>query len=635
MKLSNVYVTAHAIEKRVIPSGPCPIVEDEPTIISQTNLKSVMKANIKSHNGKLDIYFGSNTGTCENIAHQIFHDAKQFGFDTAINALDVVEPEGFKKDRLTLIVCSTYNGQPPNNAKKLAEYCSNLKPASLSDINLAILGVGNSNWKSFQAFPIYLENSLRSAGAKFICGRGIADEEKDIQEDVHSWFDLKFWPCVFESVGLNPNTSRMDLTKVDHDYKKSLGLVVTNSTELSRQILRSPGNQFATVTATRELQSSDSGRSTRHIEFKLPSDMEYHTGDHLAVFPENDPELVLDFASLINEHDLGRVVKVTLKSDGGKEFRHLPIGVPTKVLDLLSRHIDLQAPITTSFVKAAVDSTVDPEQHDILKGIYELMFNGVTGHWQQLRPSQVLTAFPSVCMTLEDVLPTIRPMKKRYYSISSSPLASKEGTKTVSVTVGVVEGTTANNPIMQSAQIKSKNFRGVCSGYLAGLRRGQLAEIVVATNERFRLPSNALTPVILVGAGTGVAPFRGFLHELNKSKEYRPAMLFFGCRNENDYLYRSELESSSVELHVAFSRPNSAKVSRNYVQDLLWEHRNRVWKLFQDGAHMYVCGDARMAKGVDERLCRIAMDQGKMNEENAITFFEQLQKNHKYLQDVW
>ena len=112
-------------------------------------------------------------------------------------------------------------------------------------------------------------------------------------------------------------------------------------------------------------------------------------------------------------------------------------------------------------------------------------------------------------------------------------------------------------------------------------------------------------------------------------------MLFFGCRNENDYLYRSELESSSVELHVAFSRPNSAKVSRNYVQDLLWEHRNRVWKLFQDGAHMYVCGDARMAKGVDERLCRIAMDQGKMNEENAITFFEQLQKNHKYLQDVW
>merc|ERR1719378_1702751 len=152
----------------------------------------------------------------------------------------------------------------------------------------------------------------------------------------------------------------------------------------------------------------------------------------------------------------------------------------------------------------------------------------------------------------------------------------------------------------------------------------------------------------MIGAGTGVAPFRGFLQELNQSvsagstgQQQREAMLFFGCRNENDYLYRSELEesasSASIELHVAFSRPKLSKQDskKYYVQDLLWEHRNRVWELLQVGAHIYVCGDGRhMAKDVDAKLCSIAVDCGGMNEDDAIALLERLQKKDKYLQDV-
>ncbi len=247
-------------------------------------------------------------------------------------------------------------------------------------------------------------------------------------------------------------------------------------------------------------------------------------------------------------------------------------------------------------------------------------------------------------MSLDKVLPTIAPMKKRYYSISSSPKNSKGSAHTiVSITVGLVEGTPTVPSVgkhlvldncAQPPLIPPEAFRGVCSGYLGNLRPGQLAEVNVVKNERFRLPQAPDTPVIMIVPGTGLAPFRGFVQELNAANDNRKAMLFFGCRNQGDYLYRSELESSeSIELHVAFSRSDKP---RQYVQDLMWKHRNSVWELVEAGAYIYVCGDGRhMAKDVDKTLCQIAATIGKMVESDAIGLFEQLQEEGRYLQDVW
>jgi len=216
------------------------------------------------------------------------------------------------------------------------------------------------------------------------------------------------------------------------------------------------------------------------------------------------------------------------------------------------------------------------------------------------------------------------------------------------------------DPALYCGRIESEGFRGVCSGYLADIRPGELVEITIGKNDRFRLPKNNVSaPVLMIGPGTGVAPFRGFVQALDAEEQQqqqqqhqqrrrrRPAMLFFGCRNEKDYLYRSELEAAPLELHTAFSRPistttttttsTSKKKNKQYVQDLLWQHRDRVWKLLQhDGAHIYVCGDGRyMAKDVDNTLHRIAVECGKMNQSRAIMFFETLQENDRYLQDVW
>lgn len=639
MKLSNVYVTAHDIKKRDASSVRCPIDEQKITM-APNNVDILAKPGC--HNGKINIYFGSNTGTCENLSHKLCNNAKQLGFQTTVRPLDAAVSKGFQKDGLVLIVTSTYNGQPPDNAKEFAKYCKCLEQNSLSDVTVAILGVGNSNWKSFQAFPSNLEITLRSAGAKILCRRGVADEEKDLEGEIQSWIGSELWPSAFKLVGLDPNTN-IDTIGLGRNHEIALDLMITDSSEQSRHLLRSQDNKLAPVISTRELQCLDSGRSTRHIELKLPRDMDYRAGDHLAIFPENDPELVLRFGSLIKEHDLGRVVTVKVARNCDK-VRHLPIGIPVKVVDLLSRHVDLQSPITPSFMKVAIASTVNADELKILKGISDLMSNDANSSCQQLRPVQILIAFPGVHMTLAQALATIAPMKKRYYSISSSPMASKIGNNIASVTVGLVEGETTTHLMVPASQSDFESYRGVSSGYLANLRPGELAEIQHYPNERFRLPKNAHIPVIMIGPGTGVAPFRGFIQELNMAGgQNRRAMLFFGCRNEKDYLYRSELEAASIELYVAFSRPNVEEIldpnsfkKSQYVQDLLWENRDNVWQALKQGAHVYVCGDGRnMAKDVDKTLLRIAIESGKMNEDDAIAYFEELQKNGAYLQDVW
>ena len=639
MKLSKVFVTAHDIDRCTKLSIHCPIAEPKP-ITTAPAITDLDLEVIENHDGKLSIYYGSSMGTCEDLAQRMCDQTKQMGFDASVRPLDFAASEGFEKDRLILIVASTYNGLPPDNAKKFAEYCKNLGPNSLRGTKVAIIGIGNSNWKRFQAFPSFIETALRSAGAEILCERGVADEEKDIQGDIDSWVDSEFLPTVFEAVGLKPYTSakRVSIDRYCSDVPEP---VMTNSTKQSHHLLRSAGNKLATVVSARELHSPSSDRSARHVEFKLPIGMDYHEGDHLAILPENDFELVRRVASLLKEHDLGRVVMMTAASNDDKAFRHLPLGIPIKVTDLLSRYVDLQAPITTSFVNAAVLSVTDLEQAETLKGIAELICDGVIGDWQQLRPLQILSAFPSVQMTLESALVTIAPMKKRYYSISSSSVASKTEPRIASVTVGLIEGTSVKNPtILAAAQLDSEKFRGVSSGYLADIRPGHLVEVSVVKNNRFRLPKDTSIPIIMIGAGVGLAPFRGFIQAMNvEAGDHRRAMLFFGCRNENDYIYRSELESAQLELQVAFSRPTDATPNseKQYVQDLLWLDRDRVWKyLKKERAHIYICGDGRyMAKCVDQTLHRIAVERGNMNKNDAVEFFEQLERIGGYSQDIW
>jgi cytochrome P450/NADPH-cytochrome P450 reductase len=243
----------------------------------------------------------------------------------------------------------------------------------------------------------------------------------------------------------------------------------------------------------------------------------------------------------------------------------------------------------------------------------------------------LLEEHPACELPFEVFLGLLPPLRPRYYSISSSPRAFD---RILSVTVGVVDGT---------HRCGNGRFRGVCSSYLQDKRRGeQVYGFIRDTRSPFRLPRSARTPIILVGPGTGIAPFRGFLQERAEQQrrgvEVGPAILFFGCRHRDvDYLYREELEAFAqegvAELHVAFSRDQPEK---RYVQHLILEQAERVWQVIEGGGAIYVCGDAAaMAPAVRDAFATLYRRRNDSSPAEAETWLASLQESQRYLVDVW
>lgn len=627
MKLSGVSITAHDISAALPPAVPVQLRQELASMLSR-EVAPAAKAQLRipKHGGRMALYYGSNMGTCKALADGLAAEAEAAGFEVALAPLNGAAISA-DPACISLIVTSTYNGLPPENAKQFAAWLAGLAPGSLAGARVGVMGVGNSNWKSYQAFPAAVEAGLKAAGASLLCGRGAGDEEDDLDAAVASWRG-EFWPAALAAVGQEPGAwsgAAAELAPPRLEVRPAPA-----GAEAMRPA-REAGYGMATVLAGRELQADHSGRSTRHVELQLPEGMAYQEGDHLAVLPCNQPALVLEAAALLGA-ELGQLVQLADASGGGaRGLGHLPLGCPVRVSDLLSRHVDLQAPVTPAFMAAAAAAAEEPEQAAALEELAAALAAG--GY--KLRPLQVLRAFPSVRLPLAAALALLAPMKQRYYSISSSP-AGPAGGRVASVTVGLVEGET---PDLLGAHTTAL-FRGVASGFLGDVQPGQLLEVTVVRNERFRLPAaDQQAPVIMIGPGTGLAPFRGFVQALQAAGRQQQAMLLFGCRSEADYIYRAELEAALAagalnELLVAFSRkPDTPK---QYVQDLLWEARERVWPMMQAGGYVYVCGDARhMAKDVDATLVRIARDAGGLDSDAADAFVRNMSTTNRYLQDVW
>jgi cytochrome P450/NADPH-cytochrome P450 reductase len=398
--------------------------------------------------------------------------------------------------------------------------------------------------------------------------------------------------------------------------------------------------QQAMVAVNRELQRKDgqrpAERSTRHVEIALPTGATYSAGDHLGVLPRNRPELIGRVLRRF-KLDPGTYITVTPRDGGASAHTHLPIGEPVPLVGILSSCVEVQDVATRRDLEVMAAHTEDAEQREKLLGLADDDEEGRAKYREEVfapRKSvlDLLEEYPGCDLAFDAYLDLLPPLRPRYYSISSSPLVSPE---VCSITAGVLE---------VPARSGHGLFRGVCSSHLADSQADSTVFVFVRKPTiAFRPPENPHLPMIMIGCGTGLAPFRGFLQERAVQKErgapVAESLLFFGCRHpEQDFLYEDELrafeKAGIVRLCTAFSRfPGQPKT---YVQQVIDHERDDVWRLLQQEAVIFVCGDAsRMAPDVRRAFVDVFRDKTDASTADAEAWLAGLRAGDRYLEDIW
>ncbi|GAA1614098.1 flavodoxin domain-containing protein [Actinoplanes couchii] len=439
-------------------------------------------------------------------------------------------------DGPVVIVTSSYNGNPPDNAARFVDWLTTAKP-DLTGVDYLVLGCGSLDWAAtYQRVPTLIDEAMTAAGARRLRDRGVIDARTDFFGDWERWYQ-PLWPL------LAPDRRP---TAAGPRFRVSSQAVVLEN----RELVRLPGHG-----------------SKRHLEIRLPEGVTYRTGDYLSVRPENDPVLV---TRMLNRLGLRPDRICTIDTDLPESL--IPVGHPLTAEELLLRYVDLAVPATAGVVARLAETTRCTPERAELDDPAPLLD-------KRLTVLDLLERFTSCRVDLALALELLPAPRPRQYSISS---AAEDQPETAALTVSVVDG-------------------GVASGYLSRARPGDLiSAFITSPPESFRPPADPEIPIVMIAAGSGVAPFRAFLRS-------RPAaarsLLFFGCRHpEADDLYADEL--TGHEVHRAYSRHPDGDIT--YVQHRLWADRDRLTALLAEGAHVYVCGDIRgMGPAVEETLLRI------------------------------
>jgi cytochrome P450/NADPH-cytochrome P450 reductase len=582
-----------------------------------------------AHNTPLLLLYGSNLGTAEELASRVADLAQVNGFATKLATLDEFVGK-LPEQGGVLIFCASYNGAAPDNATQFVKWLGgDLPKDAFAKVRYALFGCGNSDWTAtYQSIPRFIDDRLKAHGATNAHVRGEGDAREDLDGQFESWF-AKLRPLAVKQFGLDTGFERSaddePLYRIEPVAPAAVNAVMALGGVAPMRILLNSELQNRTG-------ANASERSTRHIEVQLPDNVSYRVGDHLSVVPRNDPALV---DSVARRFGFLPADQIRLQVAEGRRAQ-LPVGDAVSVGRLLTEFVELQQIATRKQIQIMTENTRCPMTRPKLEA-----YVGDDAASTERYRSEVLGKRKSVFDLLEEhpacelpfhaYLEMLSLLAPRYYSISSSP--SSDASR-CSVTVGVVQGAASSGHGV---------YKGVCSNYLAGRRGGDVVHATIReTKAGFRLPDDSSKPIIMIGPGTGLAPFRGFLQERAARKAsggtLGPAMLFFGCRHpQQDYLYADELKAFAAdgiaELHVAFSRGEGPKA---YVQDLIAAHKDRVWSLIEAGAITYVCGDGgKMEPGVKAALLATYRQQTAADENAALRWIDDLGTKQRYVLDVW
>jgi sulfite reductase (NADPH) flavoprotein alpha-component len=538
------------------------------------------------------VLYASQTGTSERLAKKIAKELKLKGHTARVASLEGYEPVALAKEECALILASTYGeGDPPDAARPFFDRLCNPAAPRLEKLSYSVLALGDKHYEHFCKFGVDLDERLSALGATRMAAAVTCDV--DVDEPFEAW--------------------KADLLARLAQSSSGNGTAPASAAKEAAPVAASTyhrDNPFlAELKEKRVLTQDVSSKLTLHMGFSLEgSDLSYDAGDALGVIAKNDPALVADILQCAGL--------------SGDERVELPKTGPRSILDALSH--DLQI---TRLSRKLVDGFAKADNVSVLLG---LLVPEQQTHLDRYMYDRgvidLLTEYPGViagAQQLVDLLPKLAP---RLYSISSSP---KAHAGEVHATVAVVRYRSHN-----------RERGGVCSTMFADRTEiGARLGVYIQQNKKFRLPADTNAPVIMIGPGTGIAPFRGFLNERCAVGAKGRNWLFFGERSAaTDYLYREELERMSTcgvltRLDTAFSRDQAHKI---YVQDRMIEFGAELYAWLQQGASVYVCGDAsRMAKDVDLALHKVIEKHGGRDEEGAKEYVQDLHDSKRYHRDVY
>eukprot|EP00761_Pharyngomonas_kirbyi_P013488 gb/GECH01013517.1/.p1 GENE.gb/GECH01013517.1/~~gb/GECH01013517.1/.p1 ORF type:complete len:646 (+),score=145.49 gb/GECH01013517.1/:1-1938(+) len=587
---------------------------------------------------KLTILYGSQTGTAESFANILQKEAsRQYGFNAkAIDLADYESPEEkLPQENLLIFTMATYGeGEPTDNARDFWDFLFEEEHDEdfLSNVQYTVFGLGNKQYKIYQAAGRGIDKRMKELGAQRIFERGEGDADGTLDEDWEEW-KTKILPLLAQRFGTQVETK----TSIGKQYE-----IEYVDARPPRSPFKPPsvnGGQvdqkhpsMAKIIENRELLHSDS-RSTRHIEVDISdTNIKYEAGDHLGVLAKNDTDMVNDYAKYFEVQDKMEQVFRLLPSNPQDDFPAIFPHACQTIRTTFEYYLDLTSRAKLQFLKALLTYVTDESQKDRLQSICDSK-----DHYHEYvvkadrMPLEVLRDFDSARMPLEHFIELVPRLQPRYYSIASS---SKQHPNSIHIVVAVVEYSTP----------AGRTAKGVCSTHLQSLDKGSVCPVFVR-HSNFHLPNDAEKPVIMIGPGTGIAPFVGFLQQRRAWKENEhdnlgECHLYFGCRRRaEDYIYAEEMKRAREDgvisqLSVAFSREQESK---DYVQHHLKRDGALVWDIIEQGGYVYVCGDAKyMAKDVDRVLAEIVQHHGNYSSrESAVRFIDALTSNGRYLRDVW
>nr|QJF53971.1 Nitric oxide synthase [Sinohyriopsis cumingii] len=657
---------------------------------------------------KCTIIYATETGKSEGFAKtlcQIFKHA----FDAKVLSMDEYDSSDLDHEKLLLIVTSTFgNGDPPENGEVFAKTLFEMKHpdghnddngkrtpynrltiSSLKDENpslglssgegkkrddnlqvesgplrntrYSVFGLGSRAYPNFCAFAHYLDTTLHALSAERILKMGEGDELCGQKESFKIWAENVFKAacgafCVGDEMTIRDAVgafSQTDLTWSPGKFR------LTPSKDISPDICEALSNLHGKTVVpcrlieSKQLQSLESSRQTLLVRLGTQGAFEllYSPGDHLAVFPENSPSLVDKIlACLHNSPPVDQDVKIEMQSErttplgNVRTWERFPRFPVCTLRTALCRYLDITTPPSQSFLKILATQATNASERKAMENLADNIKE--YEDWRHDKfPNllEVMEQFPSLNIPASLILTQLPVLQQRYYSISSSP-AVYPGE--IHATVAVVKHRTQGG--------MGPLHEGVSSSWLNRITSGTIVPCFVRTAPSFHLPKDNTLPLIMVGPGTGIAPFRGFWQQRKIDRQMSPVphsqgksrsgwgsmYLYFGCRRSLvDDIYRMELQAAKKEgvltnVYTAFSRePDKPKM---YVQDYLLQNSTEIYNnILREGGHFYVCGDAKMATDVTSTLEKILQKEGNISAQDAKNLLMTLRDSNQFHEDIF